>query len=137
MKGEQRARSRPMAPITSIRKKSASRLTLIDTLETHWLYGTTLLQPQLWLKGGVPGKIERQKRKLAIEAATRLQALVRSSQTRRLVVTGVKLIPSQEQQGKEAAAATRLQALVRAHQARRRRHRKRGYRGQGELRLPR
>lgn len=31
----------------------------ISLASSHWFYGTTLLQPQLWLSGGCQGKIER------------------------------------------------------------------------------
>lgn len=36
----------------------------INLVLTHWFYGTTLLQPQLWLRGGCKGKIERARTKL-------------------------------------------------------------------------
>jgi hypothetical protein len=36
----------------------------IGLVSTHWFYGTTLLQPQLWLRGGCKGKIERARIKL-------------------------------------------------------------------------
>ena len=50
------------------RRVEAARIAKIDLLETHWFYGTTALQPQLWLKGGVQGKIARQKMKLQSHA---------------------------------------------------------------------
>jgi len=40
------------------------RLAKIQMLEESWFYGTTVFQPHLWLKGGVPGKIARQRAKL-------------------------------------------------------------------------
>lgn len=36
----------------------------IELVSTHWFYGTTALQPQLWFRGGCPGKIDRAKKKL-------------------------------------------------------------------------
>lgn len=36
----------------------------IDLVSKHWFYGTTLLQPQLWWRGGCQGKIERARAKL-------------------------------------------------------------------------
>jgi len=36
----------------------------IACVHSHWFYGTTLFQPQLWLRGGCRGKIERASRKL-------------------------------------------------------------------------
>jgi len=43
------------------------RLARIELCRTHWLYGSTALQPQLWARGGVEGKIERQLAKLPQE----------------------------------------------------------------------
>ena len=37
----------------------------IEACSTHWFYGNTALQPQLWFRGGTEGKIERAKAKLA------------------------------------------------------------------------
>lgn len=37
----------------------------IELVSTHWFYGTTLLQPQLWLRGGCQGKIARARTKLS------------------------------------------------------------------------
>ena len=42
-------------------KEQADR---IDLVSTHWFYGTTAFQPQLWLRGGCTGKIERAVAKL-------------------------------------------------------------------------
>lgn len=36
----------------------------ISLVSTHWFYGTTILQPQLWFRGGCKGKIERARVKL-------------------------------------------------------------------------
>lgn len=36
----------------------------IQLVLTHWFYGTTALQPQLWLRGGCAGKIERARHKM-------------------------------------------------------------------------
>mmetsp|Transcript_32844 Transcript_32844/g.48657 ORF Transcript_32844/g.48657 Transcript_32844/m.48657 type:complete len:515 (-) Transcript_32844:997-2541(-) len=37
----------------------------IELVSTHWFYGSTIYQPQLWFRGGCTGKIERAKVKLA------------------------------------------------------------------------
>ena len=37
----------------------------IALISEHWFFGNTVLQPQLWLRGGTDGKIERAKTKLA------------------------------------------------------------------------
>ena len=42
-------------------KEQTSR---IDLVSTHWFFGTTALQPQLWLRGGAQGKIARAQAKL-------------------------------------------------------------------------
>ena len=36
----------------------------IDLVKSHWFYGTTALQPQLWFRGGTKGKIQRATAKL-------------------------------------------------------------------------
>jgi hypothetical protein len=36
----------------------------IEMVQNHWFYGTTTLQPQLWLRGGCQGKIDRARAKL-------------------------------------------------------------------------
>jgi hypothetical protein len=36
----------------------------INLCQTHWFFGTNFLQPQLWLRGGCKGKIERASSKL-------------------------------------------------------------------------
>ena len=38
----------------------------IELVSNHWFYGTTALQPQLWLRGGAQGKIDRAKAKLDV-----------------------------------------------------------------------
>jgi hypothetical protein len=45
----------------SIIKEQKDRIRLVAN---HWFYGSTLLQPQLWLKGGCQGKIRRATAKL-------------------------------------------------------------------------
>ncbi|KAL3945261.1 MAG: hypothetical protein SGBAC_000672 [Bacillariaceae sp.] len=40
----------------------------IHLVTTHWFYGTTLFQPQLWLRGGCKGKRKRAQRKLSVAA---------------------------------------------------------------------
>jgi len=52
--------SRGLLDSTIVQKRVAR----IRLCETHWLYGSCALQPQLWLRGGVQGKIQRQKAKL-------------------------------------------------------------------------
>jgi hypothetical protein len=46
----------------SVYKEQVDRIRLVST---HWFYGTTTLQPQLWFRGGCEGKIARAKLKLA------------------------------------------------------------------------
>ena len=36
----------------------------IDLVSSHWFFGTTVLQPQLWMRGGTEGKISRAQAKL-------------------------------------------------------------------------
>ncbi len=48
--------------------KQRHRNLLIQQCEEHWLYSTTALQPQTWARGGVKGKLERQKAKLDAES---------------------------------------------------------------------
>ena len=36
----------------------------IDLVSSHWFFGNTALQPQLWLRGGVEGKKKRAEAKL-------------------------------------------------------------------------
>jgi hypothetical protein len=42
-------------------QEQTNRIALVST---HWFYGTTIYQPQLWLRGGCAGKIARAQRKL-------------------------------------------------------------------------
>lgn len=44
-------------------KEQEDRIKLVST---HWFFGTTALQPQLWMRGGVEGKMARAKTKLEI-----------------------------------------------------------------------
>jgi len=53
----------------ALAKKIQERKELIKTCEGHWFFGSTVLQPQLWFRGGVEGKIKRQKEKLARDEA--------------------------------------------------------------------
>ena len=55
---------------TKAREKSEAFMkeqeTRIGLVQTHWFYGTTALQPQLWMRGGVEGKKARAQAKLDI-----------------------------------------------------------------------
>ena len=53
----------------ALAKKIQERKELIKTCEDHWFFGNTFFQPQLWFRGGVEGKIQRQKEKLARDEA--------------------------------------------------------------------
>eukprot|EP00980_Cylindrotheca_fusiformis_P027948 scaffold22574_cov125-Cylindrotheca_fusiformis.AAC.1 len=50
-----------MEKLRSIIKEETDRIELVST---HWFYGTTLFQPQLWFRGGCTGKIRRAEAKL-------------------------------------------------------------------------
>lgn len=50
--------------VAVLTNKIAQRKALIELCETHPFFGTTFFQPQLWLRGGVQGKIQRQYIKL-------------------------------------------------------------------------
>lgn len=50
-------------------KKQSQRRRRIERCENHWFYGTTALQPQTWLSGGIPAKVVKQKVKLAGDEA--------------------------------------------------------------------
>ena len=54
--------------------KMRKRQALITLCERNLFFGFTLFQPQLWLRGGVEGKIKRQKTKLKAELRMLLQA---------------------------------------------------------------
>lgn len=49
-------------------KEQERRKRKIERCENHWFYSSTALQPSLWCRGGVEGRIERQKEKLARDA---------------------------------------------------------------------
>jgi len=51
-------------------RKQAQRERRIDRCENSWFYGTTALQPQTWVYGGVSAKIARQKAKLEADRAS-------------------------------------------------------------------
>ena len=57
----------------------------IELVSNHWFYGTTLLQPQLWFRGGCKGKIERAKGKLAKAEQEDLHTLLGKVQQMRTV----------------------------------------------------
>jgi hypothetical protein len=72
-------------------KEQTSRIELVSK---HWFYGTTALQPQLWLRGGCAGKVARAQAKLekALNEApslARMQEELQNQQlpTMRLVVS--------------------------------------------------
>ncbi|CAJ1961005.1 unnamed protein product [Cylindrotheca closterium] len=50
----------------------------IHLIRTHWFYGTTLFQPQLWLRGGCKGKKKRAERKLIVATNEKLPVRVAS-----------------------------------------------------------
>jgi hypothetical protein len=63
----------------------------IELVSTHWFYGTTALQPQLWLRGGCHGKIDRADAKLekAQEDHSRLEIAQQTQQEKETVASGV------------------------------------------------
>jgi len=67
--------------------KMAERRSSIETCQKDWFLGTTALQPQLWFKGGVEGKIARQEAKLAAEEAELPGSQAKESQLKRQVTT--------------------------------------------------
>lgn len=58
-------------------KEQKDRIALVSN---HWFYGTTLLQPQLWLRGGCKGKIERAQVKLVKARDQDLPVIVQTIQ---------------------------------------------------------
>ena len=56
-----RSLQRQLVTTRAIIKEQKDRIALVMT---HWFYGTTLFQPQLWLRGGCQGKIQRAQVKL-------------------------------------------------------------------------
>ena len=46
-------------------KETKINVDRIKCVSSHWFYGNTALQPQLWLRGGTKGKISRAEAKLA------------------------------------------------------------------------
>ena len=70
--------------------KQEDRNMRIRSCSTHWFFGNTNLQPQLLQRGGVEGKIARQKAKLAkhAEAEMELQAVERELDGRVLALQG-------------------------------------------------
>ena len=65
--GLQKARAE-LAAATRAREASDAfikeQVDRIELVESHWFYGTTALQPQLWFRGGTQGKIGRAQAKL-------------------------------------------------------------------------
>ena len=55
-----------------VRKDIQEHKHRIHLVSTHWFYGTTVFQPQLWWRGGCPGKIERARWKLVGAEQSRL-----------------------------------------------------------------
>jgi hypothetical protein len=64
-------------------KEQTSRIKLVSK---HWFYGTTALQPQLWLRGGCTGKVARARAKLekALTEAPSLLCLQEELQNQQL-----------------------------------------------------
>jgi hypothetical protein len=64
-------------------KEQTSRIELVSK---HWFYGTTALQPQLWLRGGCTGKVARAQTKLekALQEAPSLARLQDELQNQQL-----------------------------------------------------
>lgn len=50
--------------LKSIRCSIEEEKKRIELTSSHWFYGTTTLQPQLWLRGGCKGKVERARKKI-------------------------------------------------------------------------
>eukprot|EP00966_Prymnesium_polylepis_P105160 2435524-Prymnesium_polylepis.1 len=61
---QQKAARTSREPMAAIQKRKE----LISDCQQHWFRGSSALQPQLWFRGGIEGKIERQRAKLAAEA---------------------------------------------------------------------
>ena len=62
------AATQELAQATKLREKNDAMIKeqedRIELVGSHWFFGTTALQPQLWFRGGTQGKIERAKAKL-------------------------------------------------------------------------
>ena len=56
------------------RRALHEREALIRLCQSHWLYSSTVLQPQLWFRGGVQGKINRQKAKIDRETTITMES---------------------------------------------------------------
>lgn len=61
--------------LKSNEKFSTEQVNRIQLVSTHWFYGTTALQPQLWLRRGCEGKIDRARKKLTKSRAEHNQIL--------------------------------------------------------------
>ena len=65
----------------------------IELVSKHWFYGTTMFQPQLWLRGGCKGKIDRAKVKLIKAQQDDLPKLLQH--IRRMETVELPLVESQ------------------------------------------
>ena len=71
--------------LQKLTKKMGERRASIDSCQKNFIKGSTLLQPQLWFKGGVAGKVVRQEEKLATEEAQLPTLQTKESQLKRHV----------------------------------------------------
>lgn len=81
----------------------------IKLVSKHWFYGTTAPQPQLWLRGGCEGKIQRAQAKLELaeQKRPRLEAMVASclekeQSTRQMMEEAKKTLAATEQAQRRA-----------------------------------
>mmetsp|Transcript_49826 Transcript_49826/g.166517 ORF Transcript_49826/g.166517 Transcript_49826/m.166517 type:complete len:367 (-) Transcript_49826:274-1374(-) len=92
-------------------ERQGIRIARIAACQSSWLFGCTLLQPQLWLRGGVRGKIARQRAKLDREA--RLEPDLAS----RVRLADAALRPLAAEAATLEAAVSRRQAAERQRRA--------------------
>lgn len=96
-------------------KEQQDRIRLIAT---HWFYGTTLFQPQLWLKGGCTGKKRRAEKKLSIATNEKLPVSVASvAQSETRLSQKLRLVEEQSRFFELAANAASERAAMKARAA--------------------
>ena len=101
--------SRTQQKIAHNKRRIQEETDRIQVVSTHWFYGTTALQPQLWFRGGTKGKIERSKTKLAKcqQELIRQESILKDIETVRLPPVTVALEVEQAKYDNVAAAAAR------------------------------
>ena len=99
--------SRTQQKIAHNKRRIQEETDRIQVVSTHWFYGTTALQPQLWFRGGTKGKIERSKTKLAKcqQELIRQESILKDIETVRLPPVTVALEVEQAKYDNVAAAA--------------------------------